>query len=382
VGASGARLSARPARSVVRGAVRAALSDLAPGERVLVALSGGPDSLALLAATVRVAADEGLLCSAVVVDHGLQADSAQIAAHAVEQARLLECSDAHVVRVEVSRGPGRGGPEASARRARYRALEAEAEEGNRRRRASAVLLGHTLEDQAETVLLGLARGSGLRSLAGMAAVNGLYRRPLLEVPRHVVRAAAQQEADQDARLTPWVDPHNEDVRFARARVRATLLPHLEAALGPGVTTGLVRTAALARQDAQALDGWADAVWNALRAGGAIRLAEDDPGPDGSTEQLGALAVAALARSHSASSGSATSSGSPAPPGVDPVPAAIQMRIIRRLLMAAGCPSGALTSQHVQAVTALLVGPEHNSAVIALPAGRQARREGSHIRVRV
>jgi tRNA(Ile)-lysidine synthase len=202
VDAQGAALSRRPAHVVVRAAVRAALDDLAPGERVLVALSGGPDSLALLAATVRVAAESGLLLSCAVVDHGLQPNSAQVAGRAVEQARLLGCTDAQVVAVHVPRGPGTGGPEAAARAARYRALEALAAGQAGRPPAAAILLGHTLDDQAETVLLGLVRGSGLRSLAGMAPRSGVYRRPVLDLPRAVLRAAADELARRDPRLVP------------------------------------------------------------------------------------------------------------------------------------------------------------------------------------
>jgi len=174
----------RPARAAVRAAVRAALADLGPGERVLVALSGGPDSLALLAATTRVAAEGGLVCAAVVVDHGLQPGSAAVAARA-EQARILGCAGADVVRVRVAQGPGAGGPEAAARTVRYAALQRAASDPP----ATAVLLGHTRDDQAETVLLGLARGSGVRSLAGMAPRSGLWRRPLLELPRELVARA-------------------------------------------------------------------------------------------------------------------------------------------------------------------------------------------------
>ena len=150
-----------------------------------------------------------------------------------------------MVSVDVGRA---GGPEAAARAARYRALDDAAD----RLGAAAVLLGHTRDDQAETVLLGLARGSGARSLAGMAARSGRYRRPLLDLDRAVVRSAA-------AGLDTWDDPHNADPSFGRSRVRHAALPALEAALGPGVAAALARTASLLRADADALDGWADQV---------------------------------------------------------------------------------------------------------------------------
>jgi tRNA(Ile)-lysidine synthase len=151
-----------PAIADLRRAVRAAL----PAEGlVLVALSGGPDSLALAAATAFEAAGRA---GAVIVDHGLQAGSAAIAEAAAEQARSLQLDPVIVVAVTVGAD---GGPEAAARAARYRALsEAAASLG-----ASAVLLGHTLDDQAETVLLGLARGSGATSLQGMRACRAWTR---------------------------------------------------------------------------------------------------------------------------------------------------------------------------------------------------------------
>jgi tRNA(Ile)-lysidine synthase len=136
------------------------------------------------------------------------------------------------------------GPEAAARALRYRLLDdAVAAHG-----LVAVLLGHTLDDQAETVLLGLARGSGARALAGMPAVRGHYRRPLLGLDRATVRTACAE-----AGLTPHSDPHNSDDAYARARVRSRALPALEAELGPGVAAALARTAAQRRDDADALD---------------------------------------------------------------------------------------------------------------------------------
>ena len=247
----------RPPRAAVRAAVRAGLADLQPGERVVVALSGGADSLALTAAAVAVGAELGLLCEAVVIDHQLQPGSGETAARAADQARILGCAEARVVTVEVPRGAGSGGLEAAARAVRYAALEAVAAE---QPPAAAILLGHTRDDQAETVLLGLARGSGTRSLAGMAARSGLNLRPLLDLPRDVVVAAALEAAAADPRLEPWTDPHNADAGFARVRVREQLLPILEASLGPGIVEALARTASLAREDADALDAWADRVW--------------------------------------------------------------------------------------------------------------------------
>lgn len=218
----------------MRVAVRRSLTGLdAP---VGVAVSGGADSLALAAAL----AFERPGSVALVVDHGLQAGSAAVAARAAEQCASLGLT------ATVRKGAvgGGGGPEAAARELRYGLLTDAARELG----LAAVLLGHTRDDQAETVLLGLARGSGSRALAGMAEVRGVFRRPLLGLGRAVVRQACAE-----AGLEPWEDPHNLDPTFARVRVRQTVLPVLEAELGPGVAAALARSARLLREDADALD---------------------------------------------------------------------------------------------------------------------------------
>ncbi len=230
------------ATAVVRLGVRRALRDLAADELVLAAVSGGADSLALAAALAFERPGSGAL----VVDHGLQPDSARVTARAVEVCRSLGLTTERLASAPWPRrgDGGAGGPEATARTLRYALLGAAAE----RLGAAAVLLGHTLDDQAETVLLGLARGAGTRSLAGMAAERGRWRRPLLGVTRRQTRAACAE-----AGLEPWDDPHNTDPSYARVRVRGQLLPALELALGPGVAAALARTARQAREDADALD---------------------------------------------------------------------------------------------------------------------------------
>jgi tRNA(Ile)-lysidine synthase len=231
-----------PAVADVRRAVRGAL----PADGlVLVALSGGPDSLALAAATAFEAPRAGVRAGAVIVDHGLQAGSEDAAAQAATQAKHLGLNPVLVRTVTVGTA---GGPEAAARDARYADLaEAAAETG-----AVAVLLGHTLDDQAETVLLGLARGSGSGSLKGMARASGLFLRPLLDI-----RRSTTVQACADLGLEPWLDPQNSDPRFSRVRVRESVLPLLERELGPGVAEALARTATSLREDAEALDGFAE-----------------------------------------------------------------------------------------------------------------------------
>ncbi|WP_432561584.1 tRNA lysidine(34) synthetase TilS [Kineococcus sp. SYSU DK003] len=304
-----------PAVAAVRVAVRHALAGL--DGTVLVACSGGADSLALAAATAVEARALGRRAGLVTVDHGLHRDSAAVARRVVEQGRALGLDPVRGERVEVGRT---GGPEAAARTARYAALERVADEVG----AVAVLLAHTLHDQAETVLLGLARGSGTRSLAGMPAVRGLFRRPLLGLSRQVVRQACADEG-----LEPWEDPANDDRRYRRVRVRHDVLPHLEERLGPGIAQALARTARAARDDADALDEIA---------------AASDPFRDAQAA-VGDLVAARPA---------------------------LRRRWLRTAALAVGCSASALTAGHVDALEALLLdwrgqGPVH------LPGGASGRR---------
>nr|WP_274636880.1 tRNA lysidine(34) synthetase TilS [Microbacterium bovistercoris] len=235
------RPSLDPAVADTRRAVRAALAEVRPGA-VVVALSGGADSLALAAATAFEAPKRGMTLISVTVDHGLQPGSGEVAEAAARQAEELGL-DARVERVQVGAD---GGPEAAARAARYRALSRVAAEAD----AAAVLVGHTRDDQAETVLLGLARGSGAASLQGMAAASDLdgipLLRPFLDIPRATTRAACSAQG-----LQPWDDPQNDDPAYARVRVRRTVMPVLEAELGPGIAEALARTADQLREDAAA-----------------------------------------------------------------------------------------------------------------------------------
>jgi tRNA(Ile)-lysidine synthase len=313
-----------PAVAEVRLAVRGGLSGagLAPGDLVLAACSGGADSLALAAALAFEAPRLGLRGGGVTVDHGLQAGSAEQAQKVVKTLMVLGLDPVQAISVTVvqrgARGGGPGGrgggggeaeypgPEAAARRARYHALDQTARSCG----AAAILLGHTVDDQAETVLLGLARGSGARSLAGMPERNGRYLRPLLGVSRATTRAACTALS-----LEPWEDPHNADPSYTRVRVRHQLLTVMEKELGPGVTEALARSARQLRADADFLDAVAQAE--------AERLASAGPG----------LPVDALAA----------------------LPDAIRSRVLRNAAIAAGCPAGTLTARHVAALEDLVTG---------------------------
>jgi tRNA(Ile)-lysidine synthase len=257
--------SARPRLTPAVADVRRAVRSSIPAEGlVLVALSGGPDSLALAAAVAFEAPRAGVRAGAVIVDHRLQDGSDAVAERAAEQALALGLDPVRVVAVDVASD---GSPEAAAREARYDALAAVAAETG----AVAVLLGHTLDDQAETVLLGLARGSGAGSLQGMAPVTGLYRRPLLGI-----RRATTVQACIDAGLEPWADPHNDDASYTRVRVRRDVLPVLEAELGPGVADALARTAEQLREDEDAfatmIDEVAEELAEHIDAGIAVPVA--------------------------------------------------------------------------------------------------------------
>jgi tRNA(Ile)-lysidine synthase len=217
--------------------------------------------------------------------------------------------------------PG-GGPEAAARAARYEAIDRVAD-------GAYVLLGHTRDDQAETVLLGLGRGSGPRSIAGMRPVDGRYLRPLLDIDRSTTVAACAALG-----LAVWQDPHNSQSRFRRVRVRQEVLPLLEDVLDGGVSRALARTATQLREDLDALDAIAAQVWSEL-------------------SDRAELDVTVLREQ----------------------PAAIRSRVVRRWLRQAGVP--ALTSVHIRSLVALLT-DWHGQGAIDLPGGYSVQRRSGRL----
>ena len=283
----------------LRNAVRPFLENLTAGDSAIVAVSGGADSLALAYALIKEVPDLAITLIAVTIDHQLQSGSGDQAKKVQEQLKAMGYQEVIIEKVSVVE---KSGIEADARTARYAALDAIAHAYG----ASQVFLGHTRDDQAETVLLGLARGSGTRSLSGMATVNGKYARPFLQLTR-VQTVAACAEAE----ITAWNDPHNVNEQFSRVRVRNKVMPIMEEEIGPGIAAALARSAAILRDDADALDEMAQAVISRV--------------------DLSDLDCAALAE----------------------LPRAIRSRVLRAAIYAAGAPSGSVSADHLSGVEALV-----------------------------
>ncbi|BAL93026.1 hypothetical protein AMIS_78060 [Actinoplanes missouriensis 431] len=302
--------------AAVRTAVRRGLADLPSDALLLVACSGGADSLAL-ASAAQFLNQQGSFSRVglVTVDHGLQEGSDRRARSVAAWARDAGFDPVRIETVSVAGLPG--GPEAAARTARYEALSAAATELG----AAAVLLGHTRDDQAETVLLALARGAGPRGLSGMPGRRGVFRRPMLDVARADTRKACAALG-----LAPWEDPHNSDPAYARSRVRASVLPVLVDALGPAVVSNLARTASLVAADSEALDELAAAAMVSASV------------PEG----LSVPVLAGLA-------------------------AAIRSRVLHRWARELGAPGGALAYRHVVAMDALIT-QWHGQGPVFLPDG--------------
>ena len=283
----------------LRNAVRPFLENLSAGDCAIVAVSGGADSLALAYALIKEAPDLAINLIAVTVDHQLQSGSADQAAKVQVELKAMGYQEVIIEKVSVKE---ESGLEADARAARYAALDAIAKAYG----ATQIFLGHTRDDQAETVLLGLARGSGTRSLSGMAVLNGKYARPFLQLTREQIVAACNEVG-----LKPWNDPHNVNEKFSRVRVRNKVMPVMEEEIGPGIAAALARSAAILRDDADALDEMAQAVISRV--------------------DLSDLDCAALAE----------------------LPRAIRSRVLRTAIYAAGAPSGSVSADHLSGVEAMV-----------------------------
>jgi tRNA(Ile)-lysidine synthase len=288
-----------PALIDLRQAIRPWFEKLEPNSRVCVGVSGGADSLALAIAAKLEANNFDIDLIAVIVDHGLQENSAEIAQLTSDKLTKLGYSDVFIGKAVVQLTDG---PESSARRARYKVFQQALETYS----AITFLLGHTKNDQAEGVLLGLARGSGTKSLSGMEAVSGPFVRPFLNIGRDRTEAACRE-----AEIEFWSDPHNFSDEFVRVRVREKILPMLEDEIGPGIIEALARSARILREDANALDEWAASVFS-----------EINPSD---------IEVSTLA----------------------PLPIAVRSRVLRRAIYAAGAPAGSISAAHLEPIEALV-----------------------------
>ena len=302
----------------LRNAVKPLLERLEAGDNVLVAVSGGADSLALANVVLLESKALAIRPLAVTIDHQLQNSSAAQAEKVARQLTEMGYEKVFIEKVVVTT---EAGLEAGARSARYKALAQCAEKTN----AVKIFLGHTRDDQAETVLLGLSRGSGARSLSGMAQVNGKYVRPFLSITRQET-----EQACKDLGLEFWNDPHNFDTEFTRVKIRREILPLMESKLGPGISAALARSASLLRDDADALDDLAATEISHLN------LADID------CDYLAAL------------------------------PRAIRTRILRSAVYACGAPEGSISADHVAAIEALVTSWRGQGA-LALPGGVKVER---------
>jgi tRNA(Ile)-lysidine synthase len=307
-----------PALLKVRQAVRPWLADLPSNSKVLVGVSGGADSMALAISLHLESIAKKIQVIPVVVDHGLQSDSAEVAKSVVAKLIKLGFEDVFTARAHVTM---QDGVEASARRARYQIFNQALDTYS----ASVFFLGHTLDDQAESVLLGLARGSGTKSLSGMPEVTGPFIRPLLNI-----ESATTDAACLEYEIEFWNDPHNLNEDFRRVRVRKHIIPAMEENLGPGITEALARSARLLREDATALEDWAARIYSEL-----------DPK---------SLDVEVLAG----------------------VPKAVRSRVIRLAIYAAGAPSGSISADHIVPIEALITN-WHGQGSADLPGGVKVAR---------
>ena len=288
-----------PALLELRKAVRFWFEKLEPNSKVCIGVSGGADSLALAAAAKLEANNFPIDLVAVIVDHGLQENSAEISQIAKQQLTKLGFEDIFIGKANVQITDGL---EASARRARYKVFQQAIETYN----PNIFLLGHTKNDQAEGVLLGLARGSGTKSLSGMQEVSGNFVRPLLGIDRVTTEIACRE-----ANIEFWVDPHNSNQEFTRVRVRENILPLLENEIGPGIIDALARSAKILREDATALDEWAESIFRQV-------------------EPMD-IEISILVG----------------------LPVAIRSRVLRMAIYAAGAPVGSISAAHLEPIEAFV-----------------------------
>ena len=255
-----------PAQGAIRHAVREVLTaNTKPGQKLLIAVSGGADSLALASAVLFESKKLQLNIATVTIDHGLQKASAKVAEQTLEKLHQIGITEAWSKKVKVGT---KGGPEAAARDARYKALESIRIES----KSDFIVLGHTANDQAETVLLGLTRGSGSKSLSGMSTRSDRLLRPLLSIERKTT-----EQFCKDEKISPWQDPQNKDLKFLRVRIRKVVLPFLEKQLGNGIFSNLIRTSSQLKEDDQYLSSVAEKAFKKIAKTSARTVILDQPG---------------------------------------------------------------------------------------------------------
>lgn len=346
-----------PPRAVTKAriALRDTLSDLPAGTTVAVACSGGADSLAVAAELVFVARKQGWQTAAFLIDHDMQEGSAEVTHNAALTCERLGVDIVATRKVTVG---NEGGPESAARDARYAALTAMAHEHN----AQAVLLGHTIDDQAETVLLGLNRGSGTRSLAGMRPRKGIFRRPFLTLSRQDTEAVCAH-----AMINYWVDPTNLETHDGplRSQVRGRVLPLMDEVLGPKLTETLARTAAQLQEDADTLDLLASELYQRALVAPALMETDQQEHDDQNQTQSSQI--------HNATD--LTLSVEP----LKNAPRALRTRALRTAVIAAGAPAGTLKYSHIEDLEKLIV-DWRGQKKIDLPDAHYARRVGGTIRI--
>jgi tRNA(Ile)-lysidine synthase len=307
-----------PALLEVRLALRNYLAEIDSNETILVGCSGGADSLALTYALKQESESKNLRLIPVVIDHDLQAGSADIAAKTVKQLQSWGLKEIFTAKAQVLLSDGL---EASARRARYQIFHQALDTYL----AKYFFLAHTQNDQAETVLLGLARGSGGKSLSGMNDVSGEFIRPLLRITRNTT-----EQLCREVGIDFWIDPHNSDSKFTRVRVRKNILPLMERELGPGINAALVRSAQILREDNEALDQWANREFAAHQFGGF------------DIDYLVGL------------------------------PKAVRARLLRLAIYDLGAPAGTLSAEHLSPIEALITDWKGQGEV-SLPGGVKVSR---------
>lgn len=312
----------------MQNAVQNLLKNFDAGDYVLVGCSGGADSLALVWTTSVVGKRLELKVGAIIVDHQLFPESNDVALNAKKQCEELGIQEVIIKKVNVEHN--HEGLEAAARIARYEAFENVLHETN----AQAILLAHTQDDQAETVLMRLTRGSGAKSLSGMAQVSRKYLRPFLHLRKKLVHDSLDLIG-----LKAWQDPANTDHQFLRVKVRHELMPKIIEVLGESAISSLDKTSQLLRLDNQALEELAQQFFESQK-----------------DVKTNGLEISELEK----------------------LPEAIRTRVLRIFAIASGVHPGPFSFEHIEAIDAL-VKNWHGQGNVDLPGFIQATRVDHSIR---